>query len=99
MSKLEKELGTFRTDGSAIAEKRKREVLLEGLAQAARSARASVELDHSLDQLRRFGVAVDTGDMFQALGSQLPEWAIALRPGIELPEDSNLKAMRRILCA
>jgi Domain of unknown function (DUF4388) len=97
MSRIEKELSMIASAGDADMDQKQRDLVSEALAQAARSARVSVELERALEQLKRMGVSAGTEDVFRALGRQLPEWSLAPRVGVQVPEDSNLKAMYRIV--
>lgn len=98
LHRLEKELpllqsASGKVDTSPPATARVTEVL----AEAAKSSQGANELQHSLDHLRRLGIEAGTDDVFRALGRNLPGWALMSGPGVTIPENSNLKAMRRIV--
>lgn len=98
LHRLEKELPRFQAGSSKMdtappATARVTEVL----AEAAKSSQTPDELQRSLDHLRRLGIEAGTDDVFRALGRNLPGWALMSGPGVTIPENSNLKAMRRIV--
>ena len=47
--------------------------------------------------LKKLGINAGTEDVFRALGQNVPEWSLPERPNVQLPEDSNIKAMHRIV--
>jgi hypothetical protein len=83
-------------------------VLALALAAAARASRNSEEFEQNVGTLRELGWAVDTPDIFRALGNSLPGW-IPPEPGPEggeggegavgpeAPESGPVKAMHRIV--
>jgi hypothetical protein len=97
MQKIEKELRTIAIAGQPPSSHKKEELVSEALAQAARNAQMNTELESALTYLRRLGINAGTEDVFRALGQNLPEWSGAGRTELPIPEDSNLKAMRRII--
>ncbi len=97
MQRIERELRLLPSSGESASADRHQEVVSEALAQAARSARMTMELERTLEQFRGMGINAGTEDVFRALGRNLPEWSLAARPDLPVQEDSNLRAMRRIV--
>lgn len=98
MSRLEKELGTIqKTEKSDKGVSDSQKIVQAALAEAAISARKSVELEQSLEMLKKLGINAGTEDVFRALGRNVPEWSLPERPDVQMPEDSNIKAMHRIV--
>lgn len=97
MKRIERELRLLSATGEPTSGDRRQEVVSEALAQAARSARMTVELERTLEHFRGLGINAGTEDVFRALGRNLPEWSLAAKPDLPVPEDSNLRAMRRIV--
>jgi Domain of unknown function (DUF4388) len=97
MERIERELGTIATSGAAVTPDKRQDIISDALADAARSARMTIELDRILDHLKRFGMHASTEDVFRALGRKLPEWSLPGNPEFPITENSNLKAMRRIV--
>jgi hypothetical protein len=74
----------------------KGEMAAQALAAAARGSQDRKEFEYSLERLNRMGIGAGTEEVFRALGRSLPGWV--LPENIPVPaEDSNLKAMRRIV--
>ncbi len=97
MQRIEKDLRALSAAGESGSSERQQEVVSEALAQAARSARMTIELERTLEHFRGLGINAGTEDVFRALGRNLPEWSLTPRPDLPVPEDSNLKAMRRMV--
>jgi len=76
---------------------RRGELADEAMAAAARASRGRGELEASLERLRALGIEAGTEDVFRALGQSLPGWALPEGAAPSPPENSNLKAMRRIV--
>lgn len=75
----------------------KEQIVTEALADAARTTKEPSELNKVLDHLRNLGVQAGPDDLFRALGRSLPGWNIEEKPNVQLPENSNLQAMHRII--
>ena len=97
LERIRKDMELITRSGGSVPEEKQEEVLSQVLAQTARSARASIELDEALQFIKRLGIQAGTEDVFRALGRNLPEWSLAPKPDVQMPEDSNLKAMHRIV--
>lgn len=94
MQRLEKRLSVLGPDNSTAGQE---EVVAQALAEAARSASETVELNEMLDHLRRLGIQAGSDDLFRVLGRNLPGWSLPNNPEVQIPEDSNLQAMHRII--
>ena len=97
LQRIKKDLQVITRSGESVPEEKQEEVLAQVLAQTARSARASIELEEALEHIKSLGIQAGTEDIFRALGRSLPEWSLAPRSDLQMPEDSNLKAMHRIV--
>ncbi|MCI0446299.1 hypothetical protein L0152_24180, partial [bacterium] len=97
MRRLERGLGALAAAGEAVGSDRQKDVVGDALAEAARSAQASMELDRWITQLRNQGIQATTEDVFRALGRNLTVWTLPDRPDFQIPEDRNIKAMHRIV--
>lgn len=94
MQRLEKRLAALGPDNSTAGQE---EVVAQALAEAARSASETVELNEMLEHLKKLGIQAGSDDLFRVLGRSLPGWYLPNRPDVVLPEDSNLQAMHRII--
>lgn len=97
MRRLERGLGALAAAGEAVGTDRQKDVVGDALAEAARSAQATMELDRWITQLRNQGIQATTEDVFRALGRNLTVWTVPDRPDFQIPEDRNIKAMHRIV--
>lgn len=97
MRRLERGLGALAAAGEAVGTDKHKDVVGDALAEAARSAQATMELDRWITQLRNQGIQATTEDVFRALGRNLTVWSVPDRPDFQIPEDRNLKAMHRIV--
>jgi Domain of unknown function (DUF4388) len=97
MERIERELGALATSDATGTANRRQDIISDALADAARSARMTIELDRILDYLKRSGIEASTEDVFRALGRKLPEWSLPGNSEFLITENSNLKAMRRIV--
>lgn len=73
------------------------EAVTAALADAARTARENSELNKVIDHLRQLGVQTGPDDLFRALGKSLPGWSLPEKVEAQVPENSNLQAMHRII--
>lgn len=81
---------------SAAPPEARSEVAVQALAAAARGSQDRREFEYSLERLNKMGIGAGTEEVFRALGRSLPGWV--LPDNVPVPaEDSNLKAMRRIV--
>ena len=94
IQRLEKRLSALGPENSTEGQE---EVVAQALAEAARSATETVELNEMLDRLQRLGIKAGSDDLFRVLGRNLPGWSLPNRPDVVIPEDSNLQAMHRII--
>ncbi len=97
MRRLERSLGALAAAGEAVVTEKHKDIIGDALAQAARSAQVSVELDRWITQLRSQGIQATTEDVFRALGRNLTVWALPDRADFAIPEDRSLRAMHRIV--
>jgi Domain of unknown function (DUF4388) len=97
MRRLERGLGALAAAGEAVGIDKQKDVVGDALAEAARSAQATMELDRWITQLRNQGIQATTEDVFRALGRNLTVWTLPDRPDFPIPEDRNIKAMHRIV--
>ena len=97
MERIERELSAIAKAGGSEPSGRRQDIISDALADAARSARTTIELDRILDHLKRSGIESSTEDIFRALSRKLPEWFLPEKPELLITENSNLKAMRRIV--
>ncbi len=74
-------------------------VLAETLAAAARGSQTAGEIDGYLSRLREMGVPVGTADVFRALASSLPAWAMPAASALQAGASENTaqEAMRRMV--
>lgn len=98
LKRLERRLAQGATPAIQTAEKQE-DIVSAALAEAARSANAAVELTGMLNQFQNMGVHATSDDIFRALGRNVPGWSLPSRPDIQIPEDSNLTAMRSLIQA
>jgi hypothetical protein len=73
------------------------ELVSEALVEAARSATETVGINKLLEHLKSLGIQAGPDDVFGALGKNLPGWFLQSKAGVEVPEDSNLQAMHRMI--
>lgn len=73
------------------------EAVTAALADAARTAKENSELNKVIDHLRQLGVQTGPDDLFRALGKSLPGWSLPEKAEAQMPENSNLQAMHRII--
>jgi len=93
LERLERDLTGF---AAGVPPETRSELAAEALAAAARGSGDRREFEYSLDRLKKMGIGAGTDEVFRALGRSLPGWMLpeGAAPG---HEDSNLKAMRRIV--
>ncbi|MGH9857148.1 MAG: hypothetical protein ACRD4B_04815, partial [Acidobacteriota bacterium] len=97
MERIRREITRGANSGETQTEQVRQETISEALAQAARSSRESMQLKQVLQHLQAIGIKAGTEEVFRALGRDVPEWSLQLNPEVQLPENSNLTAMRRII--
>jgi Domain of unknown function (DUF4388) len=69
----------------ALAAPSGRAVLSETLAAAARESQSAADVEGYLSKLREMGLQVGTADVFRALASSLPAWALPASGGPAAP--------------
>jgi hypothetical protein len=97
IKRLEKRLNTAGMPAQSAAPQSREQLVSEALVEAARSASETVEINKLLDHLRTLGIQANPDDVFGALGKNLPGWYLNDSASMELPEDSNLQAMRKMI--
>ena len=97
IERIKRELTNAAKQGESGRHPAQEKAVSEALAQAARSTHASMELKQMLDHFHAIGIQAGTQELFRALGKDLPEWSLQLKPEVQLPENSSLKAMRRMI--
>jgi len=95
--RLEKSLSGLGLPTGSIVPESRESLVSEALIEAARSASETVEINKLLEQLKTLGLQAGTDDVFSALGKNLPGWVLQGNTQLELPEDSNLQAMHRMI--
>ncbi len=94
LKRLEKKLGR---DGlPAENQPGDEDLISSALAEAARSASETMELNRFIGELRGIGVHVKDGDLFRALGRRLPAWS-QMEGSVQIPMNSNLQALHRMI--
>lgn len=81
----------------AVAAPVKDQVVTESLAEAARTANEAGELKKTLEHLKQLGIQAGPDDVFRALGRSMPGWSLSAKIDSQVPENSSLLAMRRII--
>ncbi len=93
LDRLEREVGSGGGSSAPLAS--------QTLAAAARTSKTGKEFEQYLERLREMGLNVNTGDVFQSLGSSLPGWIVPAAAedarAVAVPASPAIEAMRRIV--
>jgi hypothetical protein len=97
LRRLERQLATSVAQSTPQNLARQELLVADGIAEAARAAKQSEEVNTVLDRLRQLGINASMDNVFRILAKRLPAWSLPDLPDTQVPVNKNLQAMQKII--